>query len=49
MAKNEKTGKKPGTIASELLRSKAIPKRIKTVAASDLTQRPDKRKMIRKK
>lgn len=43
MAKNETTGKKAASEASKLLKvSKS--KAVKTVAGSDLTQRPDKKK-----
>jgi len=44
MANNEKTSKRVGKTASELLRSKKSSKKTKSVAASALTQRPDKRK-----
>ena len=44
MGRNEKTSRKVGSIASKLLRSKGTPKRVKSVAASALTQRPDKKK-----
>jgi len=44
MAKNEKTGKRVGTIASKLLSNPKTPPKVKSVAASALTQRPDKRK-----
>ncbi|MCK9376385.1 MAG: hypothetical protein M0P73_09555 [Syntrophobacterales bacterium] len=43
MAKNEKTSKKVGTIASELLRNPKTPPKVKSVAASALTQRHDKK------
>ena len=43
MAKNEKTSKRVGKIASELLRDKKSSKKLKSVAASALTQRPDKK------
>lgn len=42
MAKNEKTSKKVGKIASKLMHSKS--KAVRTVAASALTQRPNKKK-----
>lgn len=44
MAKNERTSKRVGKIASELLRSKKTLKKVKSVAGSALTQRPDRRK-----
>jgi len=44
MAKNEKTSKRVGTIASEQLRSKRASKKAKSTAGSALTQRPDKKK-----
>lgn len=44
MARNEKTGKAAATAASQLLRDKKSPKKVKKVAASDLTQSPDKKK-----
>jgi hypothetical protein len=43
MAKDEKTGKKAGTAASKVLRSKSTGKPSKTAAGSALTQRPDKK------
>jgi len=50
MAKNEKTSKSVGSIASKALRnpSSLTRKEIKTIAASALTQRPDKAKGKRK-
>jgi len=44
MAKNEKTSKRVGSKAAKLLRSKKSPKNVKSVAGSDLTQMPDKKK-----
>lgn len=44
MANNEKTSKRVAKIASELLRDPKTPKKVKTVAASALTQTPDKKK-----
>lgn len=46
MAKNEKTGTKVGKIASQGLKapSTLTTKQIKTLSASVLTQRPDKKK-----
>lgn len=45
MAKNEKTGKKAGTIGSKLLKGKSVTKnQLKTAGASLITQRPDKKK-----
>ena len=49
MAKNEKTGKKAGTAASKVLKSKSTGKNSKTAAGSALTQRPDKKKAAKKK
>lgn len=44
MSKNEKTSKSIATIASKILRGeKATQKEIKKVAASALTQRPNKK------
>ena len=44
MPKNEKTSKKVGSEAAELLRNPKTPKKVKTVAGSALTQRPSKKK-----
>ncbi len=44
MAKNEKTSKRVGKIASQQLRSKSTSKKAKSTAASALTQRPDRKK-----
>lgn len=44
MAKNEKTSKKVGTLASKILSNPKSSKAAKSVAASALTQRPDHRK-----
>lgn len=44
MAKKEQTGKKAGTAASKVMRSRSTGKSSKTAAASALTQRPDKKK-----
>lgn len=44
MARNEQTSKRVAKLASELLRNSNTPKKVKSVAASALTQRPDKRK-----
>lgn len=44
MGNNEKTSKKVAKIASELLRNPKTPPKIKSVAASALTQTPDKKK-----
>lgn len=46
MAKNEKTSRSVASVASKLLRDpkSATPSQIKKVAASALTQRPDKKK-----
>ena len=46
MGKNEKTSKGVGSLASKLLRkpAAATAKQIKSLAASVLTQRPDKKR-----
>lgn len=44
MASNEKTSQKVASIAGKLLSNPKTPKDVKTVAASVLTQAPDKRK-----
>lgn len=44
MAKNEKTSPKVAKIASELLKNPKTPAKVKSVAASALTQAPDKKK-----
>jgi hypothetical protein len=44
MGRNEKTSARVAKIASALLRDGRTSKRVKTVAASVLTQRPDKKK-----
>ncbi len=44
MGNNEKTSPRVATIASELLRNPKTPKKVKTVAASALTQALNKRK-----
>lgn len=44
MAKSEKTSPRVSTIASALLRNPKSPKKVKTVAASALTQTADKKK-----
>jgi hypothetical protein len=44
MAKNEKTSKKAGTAASEVLKDGRTGKNSKTAAGSALTQRPDRKK-----
>lgn len=49
MAKNEKTSKRVGTMAGKLLGAKKTTKIVKSVAASDLTQMPDKPKRKKKK
>jgi hypothetical protein len=49
MAKNEKTSKKVGTIASKLLKNSKTSPKVKSVAGSALSQRPDKRKSTPKK
>lgn len=49
MAKDEKTSKRVGRIASKQLRSKKTPSAAKSTAGSALMQRPDKPKKGRKK
>lgn len=44
MAKNEKTSPKVARVASKLLSNPATPKSVKSVAASALTQAPNKPK-----
>lgn len=44
MAKNEKTSKPVASKAAKLLRKPTSPKDVKSVAASALTQAPDKKK-----
>lgn len=44
MPKNEKTSKKVGSEAAELLHNQKTPKKVKSVAGSALTQCPDKKK-----
>lgn len=44
MARNEKTSRRVGKIASKLLSKKSTPKRVKSVAASALTQRPNRKR-----
>jgi hypothetical protein len=44
MAKNEKTSKDVARKASKLLSNPKTPKDVKSVAASALTQAPDKKK-----
>jgi hypothetical protein len=44
MAKSEKTSKNVASKASELLRNPKTPKDVKSVAASALTQAPNKKK-----
>jgi hypothetical protein len=44
MAKNEKTSPKVASAASKLLSNKKTPAAVKSVAASALTQAPDKKK-----
>ena len=48
MAKNEKTSKRVGKIAGGLLGKKGTPKKVKSVAGSALTQRPDKKRPARR-
>lgn len=49
MARNEKTTKEIATLSSKLLKDPKTPKKVKKVAASNLTQAPDKRKLKRGK
>ena len=44
MGRNERTSRRVGTKASKLLRSKSTSKNVKSVAASALTQRPDRKR-----
>jgi len=44
MAKNEKTSKRVGSKAAKLLRNKKSSKNVKSVAGSDLTQMPDRKR-----
>ncbi len=44
MGRCEKTSKRVGSIASGLLRKKTASKKVKSVSASALTQRPNKKK-----
>ncbi len=43
MGKNEKTSSSVGSKASKLLSNKSTPKAVKSVAASALSQRPDRK------
>jgi hypothetical protein len=45
MAKNEKTSGKVATSASKLLHNRRTPEDVKSIAASALTQAPDKKKL----
>jgi len=49
MGRNEKTSKRVGRTASRLLRSKKTSKKVKSVAGSALTQRPDRKRRGKKK
>ncbi len=49
MARNEKTSKRVGKIASELLRKKRTSKKAKSTAGSALTQRPNRKRRGRKR
>lgn len=49
MAKNEKTSKSVASKASQILKSKTSSKAMKSVAASALSQAPDKKKKGKKK
>ena len=44
MARNEKTSKRVGKIASKVLKNKSSSKAAKSAAGSALTQRPDRKK-----
>lgn len=44
MGKNEKTSKSIGSKAAKLLKNPSTSKTVKSVAASALTQRPDRKK-----
>lgn len=44
MARNEKTSRRVASKASKLLRSKSSSKSVRSVAASALTQAPDRRR-----
>lgn len=44
MSKNEKTSKNVASKAGKILSSPSTPKNVKSVAASALTQAPDKKK-----
>ena len=44
MAKNEKSSKRTASLAGKVLRQKSSTKAAKTLAASVLTQAPDKKK-----
>ncbi len=44
MARNERTSRRVGSMASKILRDKRSSKASKSVAASALTQRPDRKK-----
>ena len=47
MGRNEKTSKRVGKTASQLLRSKKSSQKVKSVAGSALTQRPDRKRKKR--
>lgn len=49
MSRNEQTSKRVATIAAKLLRDPKTPAKVKTVAASTLTQTPNRSKGKRKK
>ena len=44
MAKNEKSSKRLGKLASQVLKNPKSSKTVKSLAGSVLTQRPDKKK-----
>jgi len=47
--RNERTSKKVASTAGKLLGKKRTPKKVKSVAASALTQTPDRKKRGKKK
>ena len=49
MPRNEKTSKRVAKLASKLLRSKKSSKAVKSVAASALTQAPNRKRKAAKK
>lgn len=49
MGKNEKTSERVATIAANLLRDPKSSPEVRTIAASALSQAPDKKKTIKRK